>query len=65
MLRTLEIIWLIVAIVSMVLGIYISITKGFGEGYIFYIFTVVGGLMYYVRHKQRISWERKKAEKNA
>ena len=62
MLRALEITWLVVAIVSLLIGIYISIAKGFGEGYVFYIFTAIGGLMYYVRHKQRISWEQKKHE---
>lgn len=63
MLRALEITWLIVAIVSMVIGMYVSVTKGFGEGYVFYVFTVVGGIMYYVRHKQRIAWEKNKKDK--
>ena len=31
MLRALEITWLVVAVVSMVIGMYISVTKGFGE----------------------------------
>jgi hypothetical protein len=60
MLRALEITWLVVAVVSMLLGIYISIAKGFGEGYVFYIFTAIGSLMYYVRRKQRISWGQRK-----
>jgi hypothetical protein len=62
MLRALEITWLVVAIASMLIGIYISIAKGFGEGYIFYIFTVIGAMMYYVRRKQRISWAKKKSD---
>ncbi len=59
MLRALEITWLIIAVASIVIGMYVSVTKGFGEGYVFYIFTAVGGLMYYVRRKQRLAWEKK------
>jgi hypothetical protein len=60
MLRALEITWLVIAIVSMLIGIYISIAKGFGEGYVFYIFTAIGGFMYFIRRKQRIAWGQRK-----
>jgi len=55
MIRALEIFWLIVVIVSILIGVYETIGNGFGESYIFFIITFVAGIMYSLRRWQRIS----------
>lgn len=51
--RILEIAWLVIAIASIVFGVYETITIGIGESYLFFIFTVVAGIMYGMRRRQR------------
>ena len=57
-LRILELSWLTIAIVSIFIGAYVYNTQGFGEAKWFFIFTLVAGVMYAVRRKQRISYSR-------
>ncbi|PCH96101.1 MAG: hypothetical protein COB85_03930 [Bacteroidetes bacterium] len=51
--RILEIAWLIIAIASIGFGVYETVTSGIGESYLFFIFTVVAGVMYGMRRRQR------------
>ncbi len=46
--------WLILAISSLLVGIYISIFDGFvaGKAYMFFILAIVFGLVYYLRLKK-------------
>lgn len=55
--RILEICWLVIAIVGVVLGTY-QLTQGNREHSVyFYIFTLVAGIFYYMRRRQRIRLE--------
>ncbi len=51
--KILEIAWLVIAIASIIFGAYETITSGIGESYLFFIFTVIAGIMYGMRRKQR------------
>ena len=51
--KILEIAWLLIAIASMILGVYETITSGIGESYLFFIFTAVASVIYGMRRRQR------------
>ena len=61
-LRILELSWLAIAVISMLIGAYVYNTQGFGEAKWFFIFTLVAGIMYSVRRKQRIAYSGKDQE---
>jgi len=49
----LEIFWLIIAILSLGAGIHQTITEGLGESWLFFLITVVGFLMFFLRRNLR------------
>lgn len=60
MLRVLEIAWLVIAIGSLVFGAWKTADEGFSEGVWFFIFTLIAAIMYTIRRRQRISFDRQK-----
>ena len=54
MLRVLEISWLIIMIVSVTLGTWRWIQEGFACAIWFYFVTIISGIAYGVRRKQRL-----------
>ncbi|MFH1320410.1 MAG: hypothetical protein ABII90_07145 [Bacteroidota bacterium] len=59
MIKVAEILWLIIAILSILAGAYETKIKGIGESYMFFIFTFVAGIMYALRRWKRIKIEKK------
>jgi hypothetical protein len=55
--RILELSWLIIAIAGVVFGTFKFYTEGWDEAIYFYIFTLVAGIFYYIRRRQRIKME--------
>lgn len=55
--RFLEIAWIIVGLTTVTIGIYETLTRGFEESYMFFIFAFVAGILYALRRKQRIGME--------
>jgi len=49
----LEIFWLIVAILSLFAGIHQTVTQGFGESWLFFLITLVGFMMFFLRRNLR------------
>jgi len=62
MIRILEVTWLIIGVIAILIGVYETYTKGIGEGYLFFIFTLIAGLMYMLRRNRRIKMEREDDE---
>ena len=60
MLRILEIAWLVIAIGSLFFGIWKTMEDGFSEGVWFFIFTLIASIMYTIRRRQRISFDKEK-----
>jgi uncharacterized membrane protein len=60
MLRVLELAWLVIALGSLTFGIWKTSTEGFNEGVWFFIFTLIAAIMYTIRRRQRISFDRQK-----
>ena len=58
MIRILEITWLIIGIIAILIGAYETYTKGIEEGYLFFIFAFVAGIMYALRRSRRIKMEK-------
>jgi len=56
----LEYVWLILAIVSIVIGTAKFYKTGFGNSYIYYIIAAVAGFMYMLRRAMRKFTENKK-----
>jgi hypothetical protein len=56
MLRIIEIMWLLIAITSFGVFIYLLITEGFidGKAWVYLITLAIAGLMFYVRRRQRV-----------
>lgn len=54
MLRVLEISWLIIMIISLSLGTWRWMQEGFSCAIWFYFVTIISGIAYVVRRKQRI-----------
>lgn len=52
--KILEIFWLIIAITGIVMGTYMISSGSREDAVIFYVFTLVAGIFYYIRRKQRI-----------
>jgi len=51
--RILEIVWLVIAVIAILIGTYETLNAGIGESYIFFIFTVIAGIMHTIRKRQR------------
>lgn len=60
MLRILEIAWLVIAIGSLIFGAWKTAEAGFGEGVWFFVFTLIASIMYTIRRKQRIAYDKQK-----
>jgi hypothetical protein len=47
--------WLIIAVVALMVGIYISIFENFIEGkaYLFFILTIVFGVIFFIKKKRK------------
>ena len=60
--RLIEIIWLLIAIVSVIVFFYLLFTEGFiaGKAYIYIITAAAGSFMFYVRRRQRLMRNTKK-----
>jgi len=59
MLRIIEIMWLLIAITSLGVFIYLLITEGFidGKAWVYLITLAIAALMYYLRRRQRLARE--------
>lgn len=60
MLKVLEITWLLIGIISICIGGYKISTQGINEGIYFLIISLVAGIMYSIRHRQRIKMDKEK-----
>ena len=58
MLRLLEFSWLIILVISISFGTWRWMTEGFSCAIWFYFVTLISGIAYGVRRKQRLSIER-------
>lgn len=58
MLRILEISWLVILILSLLFGIYRWSTDGIEAALWLFIFTLISGIFYVIRRRQRIAMER-------
>ena len=56
--RILEIVWLIIAIASMAIACYELYKTDFQSGHLFFLFTIAGGIMYFIRRNQRNKLEK-------
>lgn len=63
MFRILEITWLSIAIVAIFIGAYKISTEGIQEGVYFLVITLVAGIMYGIRRRQRINMDKEKMNK--
>ncbi len=57
MLRVLEITWMLIAIMSLITGLYITFTRSLQDSYVFLLIAVAAGFFYYLRRRQRESSE--------
>ncbi|MGI8892931.1 MAG: hypothetical protein ACR2GN_05665 [Bacteroidia bacterium] len=62
MLRILEMAWLIIAIGSLIFGIWKTMEEGLSESVWFFIFTLIAAIMYTIRRRQRISFDKQKGK---
>ena len=61
MFRILEIAWLIVGVIAICMTIYVLLTQGVNNEIILYLaIAFIAGLLYSIRRKQRIAFDRKK-----
>jgi len=51
--RILEIVWLTIAIASMIIACFELYTTDYKSGHLFFLFTIAGSIMYYIRRNQR------------
>jgi hypothetical protein len=60
--RIIEILWLLVAIASVIVFFYLLFTEGFinGKAWIYIITAGVGSFMFYVRRRQRLMRDTRK-----
>ena len=58
MIRILEMAWLVIGIIAIFIGAYETYTKGIEEGYLFFIFALVAGVIYALRRSRRIKMEK-------
>jgi uncharacterized membrane protein YfcA len=61
--KILEIIWLIVCCIGLFMCIYSLIIKDNNRAIYFFGFFVISGIMYFVRKRQRINFERAQKQK--
>ncbi|MEO6903642.1 MAG: hypothetical protein ABI315_10895 [Bacteroidia bacterium] len=64
MFKILEIIWLVMGFVGVIMSIYFIITKDKQGVIYFIIFTLICGVMYAVRKRQRIKFELAQKQKD-
>ncbi len=55
--KILETAWLVIAILAISIGTYMLIKGAKNDALYFYAFTVVAGVFYYIRRKQRLRME--------
>ncbi len=63
MLRILEISWLVILLMSILFGIYRWMTDGIEAAIWLIIFTLISGVFYFIRRRQRIAMEREQDRK--
>lgn len=51
--RAMEVLWVIIAIVSLGVGIHKSINHGIANSWLFFLFVVIALLMWFLRKKMR------------
>ncbi|MFN8165388.1 MAG: hypothetical protein U0X76_04250 [Bacteroidia bacterium] len=59
MIRTLEIAWLLITIISLVIAAYKFYSDGFQDGLWMLMVAGISVIMYVIRRRQRIRYERK------
>ena len=54
--KVIEILWLVIAIASLLVFIYVLVTEGFiaGKAWVYLITTLLGAAMFLLRRKQRM-----------
>lgn len=59
--RIIEILWLLIAIVSIGVFFYLLFTEGFvlGKAWVYLISTAVGLIMFFIRRRQRLAADKK------
>ncbi|MBL4733981.1 MAG: hypothetical protein JKY18_01335 [Flavobacteriales bacterium] len=55
--RFLENVWMVVAITTAAIGVYETISLGIVHSYMFFMFSIVAGILYTLRRRQRIGME--------
>lgn len=58
MLKILEVVWMLIGITGFVFCIYAFINGETEKGIYFVGFTVISGIMFYIRRRQRIRYEK-------
>ena len=58
MLRVLEITWMMITILSLITGLYITFTRSIQDSYVFLLISAGAGFFYYIRRRQREDSER-------
>lgn len=62
--RALELAWLVVGLVMLATGLIICLTQQIEGSYLFFIFTPIAALMYYLRRTQRIRYHKNSTNQN-
>jgi uncharacterized membrane protein YhaH (DUF805 family) len=52
--HVLEVFWLIVAMLTAIMGIFALVRHGFKSSYMFFLMAIVSFLLYYARHALRL-----------
>ena len=65
MFRILEIAWLLFTLAGATLGVYKLSTEGISESLFFFFFTLIAGIFYFIRRKQRIAMEKENQGMNS
>lgn len=55
--KLMEYLWLTLALFCFIFAIYVTFVKNFKESYIFFIFTAICVIMYFLRKKMRQKFE--------
>jgi hypothetical protein len=61
--KILEIVWLALACIGVIMCVYNIVMKDNGGAIYFFVFAIVSGLMYALRRRQRVKFEKAQAEK--
>jgi hypothetical protein len=57
MIRVLEITWMVIAIVSLLTGLYITFTRSLEDSYVFLLIAGASMIFFWLRRRQRIDSE--------